>query len=321
MTTPLARRDVLKILAGVPLVLGLPAGLGRVLAGDEKGDDAAPGGDPKKTPKTKTGSGAIADAIAAARKAGQGVLVLAAATDENPYDAATYARRQRLARHVAEMLESENAEVRLLIAQLTIVIATDAEVAALERGPQRGKGVTRPDGTWLIAPGAEGPAEHVPIALDAGDEEAARLVPWLHVRLHGAEGLRVLRGRADGEMAAMRAADRAVAEARLAALGDDAFETREAATAWLRERRGALLATLALRALEHRDAEVRIRSARLVSGEARAQPVGARWATFHGGCAQTEPYEEDVMNVMVDCGMALTEGPAREYLDIVAGAR
>lgn len=292
------RRDLLRLLAGLPLVLGLPE-----LA---RADEPAP-------PTT------LASALAQARARGRPVLILASGRPELGPDA-NFARRARLARHVDELLSAKDEATRLLVANLVVVIAPLAELEAalgadLPRRPDPRGGPILTGPTWLLRPASARQAELVDGAFDGDDAAAASLVATLRDSVLG--GADALAPRRDLELKAL-GADRAAAERDLQALGAASEAEREAASTRLAARADALAATLTHLVVAPRtDDEVRGRAKELVLRAASAAvPVGAQWGQFTPGCGADDPYAE--APCMVDCGMAKTTAEARRYLHLLA---
>ncbi len=329
----LDRRDFLKVLAGVPILIGLPGG--SLLAAPQDGAGAGAGDGARGE-----GADPVAAALATARRLGRHVLLITVPGGQDFGHG--YARRQRTARRLAGVLERKDLETRLLLAQLTMIVAppeafvradprlADAVAPRLEaalrekldektRAQMLEAGVAAESAIALVAPGAApdeaGAIERLDAVLDGAVEDVDALLETLRARLFG-DGKERLRATRDAELARLAAGDRRQVDAALAALGASEFGAREKASAFLTERRPELAATLAWQALHADDAEVRIRSAEIAVLEERPVPLGTRWGEFHGGCGQTDPYEESP--AMVGCGMArLPDGP-KIYLQILA---
>ena len=285
------RRDLLRLLCGLPLVLGLP---GRSFAQE------APPAEPT-----------LAAALALARARGRPVLLVATpgdAPESVPNE--RHARRARIARHVDELLSAKDEATRLLVANLVVVIATEAELRAA-----LGADLPARRGTWLLRPAAGKQAELVEGAFDGDDAAAATLVAALRTSVLG--GPDVLAPRRELELKAL-GAQRAAVERDLQGLAATSTAEREAASTRLAPRADALAATLTHLVVAPRtDDEVRGRAKELVLRAASAAvPVGASWGQFTPGCGADDPYEE--APCMVDCGMAKTSAEARRYLHVLA---
>ncbi len=314
----LPRRHFLKVLAGVPLAFGLPAVVGRAFAGDEAaGCEAEPpipvGG--KATPESVR---QVIDLAADRQRP-----VLAIATPPASRDPDAYARRQRTARRLAALLGTDDVELQLILAQLVIVVAPldVLEEAGAARAEPRPVGHAGSPIHLIGAPGdttgrgtSLDPSQprRIAAALDADDDAAAALPGALRAALFGPE-LSILRRRADAEMHRARAPKEV--RSHLANLGADSFETREAASKALADRRDDLLATLALLAMTSPDAEVRIRAGHLARSSDRITPIGAAWGEFHGGCGRMQPYAEE--QISIRCGRGRISQPARIYLRLL----
>jgi hypothetical protein len=303
------RRDLLRLLAGLPLVLGLPD-----LA---RADDA---------PEPTT----LATALARARARGRPVLLLTNPRGQPELTPnANHARRARLARHVDELLSAKDEATRLLVANLVVVIAPLAELEAalgadLPRRPDPRGGPLATGPTWLLRPAAGPQAELVEGAFDGDDAAAASLVATLRTSVLG--GADALAPRRELELKAL-GAERGAVERDLQALGAATPAEREAASTRLAPRADALAATLTHLVVCDAPSsnvmhgavaeEVRDRAKELVLRAASAAvPVGASWGQFTPGCGADDPYEE--APCMVECGMAKTSAEARRYLHVLA---
>ncbi len=312
--TPLSRRDALRILAGVPLVLGL--GPAAAFAGD--GPASEGGADGASGPDGPDGIAAVLAAASAAARPAVIVSVPRLAGDRyTSGQTPEYARRQRTARRLADLLADRDVRRRLVLAQVVVVVAAEDDLAAVALLTRH-----RDAGLLLVTPADDPKAASKVEPLEPrfdGDQELAgdRLAQLLDERFVGAD-LAPLRARARTQLARLAPDERERVTDALAHLGSDDFEARERAEALLTERRDVVIAAVALRALTDEDAEVRARTLRVATEPARLRPVGAAWREHHdSGCGDLDPYAEQVL--MVKCGMARVPDGPRLYLHLTAG--
>ncbi len=334
MTRPnepgLPRRDLLKILAGVPLALGLPADW-RVAFGDDGADEPltrhrdAPGnlpgcaGPEDPTAAARIGEQATAETVRAtlarARREERPLLLIG--VPAGGHGEPGWESRKRLARNLADLLGEDALTTRVVLAQIVIVVAGDAEIrAALDHadGP-----AASPDevASWL-ADGASDPRriDATDATLGADATAAAAFVGVLSDRLVGeGEATDHLARRSAGELARLDAATRERVERALAALADPVFGVRETASDIVDELRDCIVATLALRALTDADPEVRARCAETLRPARRPMPIGTEWREFRPSCGRSDPYEA---NVPMPCGRALPTNEGTPFLWLLA---
>jgi hypothetical protein len=318
----LARRDVLKIVVGVPIAIGLPTlTAGRLRAG-ELGYGGCTGGRPCPSDAASAVSGdtpltavAIRAAVNGARESGRPVLLIA--TPQLVWDEESYARRQRIARRLAGMIEGTDTVNRLLMSLPVIIVATEETLRdARVLGDASVTAVAGASPVYLIANATpkDGGATRLRGSLDEGDSQASALQAALRDALFGKREERLARRR-DAELDRLGGA-RAEVERALNDLTADTWERREAAQRVLRARRERILGVLAHAALTAPNQKLRARCTKLAHWDTRPRPLGTSWETFYSGCGRDDPYQD----FRTRCGMAMVEEPARLYLRILSGS-
>lgn len=275
-----SRRDVLRLLAGIPLVCGL-GGLARGAEGDL--DD-------------------LRRALAAARRAGRPLLLIACP----PLKLHPPARIKALAEQLEALLRTYDEDLRLALTNLVIVVAEAEALLAAGAALPDAAAVAGRATVWLEQPRLEDAAAGTTIAvffpLDAGAEAADGIGPWLVEQVLVPEALAARRAH---ELGLLDAAGRPAVEDALRDLGHASWERREQASAALTGRREALLGALTHAALTHADAEGRYRARALARLEdVQLEPLGAVWSNA--------PREDPCPT----CGMAVITPAARRYLHL-----
>ncbi len=305
----LGRRHFLKILAGVPIAIGLPAAYWLRAGADDDGDGGAGAG---------SGSGGdIGRAVQSARRLGRVAVLVAVPVAKAGCDPTIIALRETIARTLTELAESPDQETQLALGQALVVAAPSGQLEAalpslLELTPSREPPVA--EGVYVIdlaAPEARArKLDDVDFATNAPDL-STRLARHVRDAVFGPERRR-LRERAAAELAALPDATRREVEDALARLGGADEADREAASAALAAHREKLRAAFAVRTLDEAlPAPVRARCGLLARPDGRIEPLGTEWV---------HPAAPDVeIDPCPPCGMAVLAPREKDYLKLIAG--
>ncbi len=310
MTDPIAdspnilpRRHFLKILAGVPIAIGLPTlALGPLLARDEDGHA-----------KKAVDAEAVRRAIEAARERQLMVLLIAVPSAGAGCDVDGLARRHAVAVALTGLVESAAPRTRLALGLSVIIVAPKARLGAAGRLPDAASGIWTLETSWTA--GKPWP----PVAVDDVDLDAATptAVAQLERRLCAAalakNDTRV-RGLATHERSVLEADGHlAEVETALQQLASEDATARAAALATLTDRRDAIRHILAHAALAPEAPEsVRVPCRALASPAARVVPLGSEWIDEAAGV----PPRADPC---IGCGRARIPEGLRARLRLLGG--
>ena len=300
----LRRRDVLRLMAGVPLVLG--------------GGCAAPrsGGPPRRFGE-RSWQGppvTLAQVLAEAQRTGRWTLLVFVPEPVLESGSVPRELRRRIAERLEVMLGEEDLATRLLLANLVIVVAGVRELFRAVPS-ELWKPISASDPPICVArplpPDDNGryqlDLERLPVRLHTQHDQTPLLVETLRALVFGPDDAG-LGASAAYQLSLLEADERADVERALDDLGNADYTVRAGAQAELEGWVSRVTAVVSRRARATSDAEVRARCTRLLRIGRRFEPFGTQWKE-----------EMSAPACPGACGMALPMPTGRLYLGILAG--